>query len=173
MMSVPTQLSVQTAMAAALASTALALRGEPARALQEVEEFMLALETNIEQRRDLSLKASVAHPDGFWTTIKVKCHRFTEDTTLGDILEWRHHAGDFVLFALVWRMYNDFLASGNRPSFFVGQMLPPAPVLKPVQSPHTDLDDLPTFHLEGRGEKRTRADDVSEMREAACKYGCI
>ena len=144
------QLDQKTAMAAHLSSTTLALKGvDPQRMIKEAEHFLCALACQIEQR-NTSIKARVEHPDGLWVVIKLKWQTFSKDT-IGDVLEWRRYGGDCILYGLVWRMYNEFLAIGACPTFFAGQLVPPAPpVLKP--SPFPEI--VPTFFLDGRGEKR-------------------
>ena len=143
------QLSVQTAMSASLASTALQLEGDPAQALRAVGDFLRALGSEMERCADLAMTASIDHPDGVWTIIKIKCH--TLPPTLGNVLEFRHHAGDHSLFSLVWRMCKNYLSSGCLPRFFRGQVPPQAPRIHPA--PYPD-GDVPTLCLDGGGEKR-------------------
>lgn len=144
----PTQLDMKTAMAAHLASTTLRLEGDPKQAIQEVAEFLSALPCQIEKRSELSIKARMEHPDGIATVVKVKCFKFTEHT-LGDVMEFRRYAGDCTLFSLIWQTYKEFLENKTAPSFFVGQIIPRAPLLQPSPFP----DDVPTFYL-AQGEKR-------------------
>ena len=144
-MTAPMQLNLNTAMAAYLSSTTLALSGDPEQTIKEAEDFLRSLHCQIEQRNETSIKARLEHPDGLWVVVKLKCYKFTEDT-IGDVMEWRRYDGDCLLYSLVWCMYNEFLANKNLPSFFVGQLVPPAPpVLKPSPFPEV----APTFFLDG------------------------
>lgn len=143
-------------MAAHLSSTTLFLKsGDPQQTIKEAVDFLCALPCRIEQRQSTSVKARLEHPDGSWVVVKLKCHAFSKDT-VGDVLEWRRYGGDCKLYGLVWRMYKDFLANRACPSFCEGQLAPPAaPVLKPSPFP----EFVPTFCLDGGGEKR-KLDDM-------------
>ena len=149
------QLDQKTAMAAHLSSTTLALSGDPEQAIKEAGDFLRALPCQIEQLKGTSLKARLDHPDGLWVVVKLKCHKFSKEA-IGDVLEWRHYNGDCILYGLLWRMYKEFLVDGNVCPFFAGQLVTPAtPVLKPSPFPEV----VPTFFLDGGGEKR-KIDDV-------------
>ena len=145
------QLDQKTAMAAHLSSTTLALKGrDPQQTIKEAMAFLCALPCQVEQRKGTSATARIDHPDGVWVVVTLKCHAFSKDT-LDDVLEWRRCGGDCKLYGLVWRLYHEFLVSGACPTFFAGQLVPPAPpVLKPSPIPEV----MPTFFLDGGGEKR-------------------
>ena len=157
-------LDLKTAMAANLASTTLALSGDPGKFFRKVEEFLAELPCQAEKRKENALKAQLYHPDGHWAVVKVRCHRFTE-STIGDVLEWRRHSGDCVFFDLVYRMFQEYVNKGIQPSLFVGQLCPHAPGLKPSLAPYPNGMELAPYYLEGRGEKRKRNTDAPlEMR---------
>ena len=164
-------LNTRAAMAAHLASTTLVLSGEPEEAIREAERFLSALASQLQERKELSIKVRVDHPDsGSWTVVKIKCHRFSESTVV-DVMEWRRYAGDCVLFSKIWHMFLDYLNNGAVPRIRIGEVAPCAPMLKPSQPPYPDGDCVvPPLDLDGRTEKRKWASDWIEVSEGACKY---
>ena len=105
------RLQLQTAMAASLANTSLHLQHIGARnAFRQAEAFISALEAHVEERGHNFLKATLVLPRGLWTVIKIRCHAFSE-TTLGDVMEWRHHSGNQQMYELIFQAFEHFLVN--------------------------------------------------------------
>ena len=150
-------------MAVPIALTSVVISSRPEEAMREIETFLVSLSAGILKRKEYSIKAHVVHPDGFETKLKVKCHMLSEDDGQADVLEFTRRAGDSVLFLLVYRMFvASDMGRGALPSFYLGQILPKPPTLKPSSSPF----QVPAIHLEEGGEKRKFVDVASVLADS-------
>lgn len=118
------------------------------RAVDAAESFFMLLGAGIMQRKELSIKALVDHPDGFQTVVSVKASPMQENITMSVL----RCSGDKMLFNIIHHMLAAFdMGRGVPPAaFWDGQILP-RPVKLQCSPPPLDL---PFFRLEGGGQKR-------------------
>ena len=92
------------------------------RAVEAAESFFMLLGAGIMQRKDLSIKALVEHPDGFQTVVSVKVHPMLEK----GVVEVLRCSGDKMLFNIIHHMLAAFdMGRGVPPAaFWDGQILP-------------------------------------------------
>ena len=117
--------------------------------MERTETFFMEIGAIIAKRKPRSIKAGVAHPDGFTAFVSVKFyHGAGGDVNIVNILR---RSGDSVLFGIVYRQFLAYdFGRGEWPKlFYDGQMCP-----RPVMKAHSPPLTLPSFRLDPSGEKR-------------------
>ena len=129
--------------------TTIRVKGESNWILNRLEQFFFKVTTAFTRKRN-SIKADLAHPDGFTVRVSAKCYVDPDDDDI--LVEILRLSGDAVLFNIVYQLLRDFdFGRGDEPKqFYEGQMCPRI-VQKPLPPPTIEVED---FVLDHRGVKR-------------------
>ena len=110
------------AMAAFIALTSFVVHGGPEHTMQQAEKFLQALAVNVvTKKKDVRLKATVEHPDGFDCKVSVIYYKGDKE----DKLEIVRLSGDGILFSMIYRALANSFRDGIAPMpLYDGQILP-------------------------------------------------
>ena len=125
--------------------------------MNQIENYFLKIGATLKKRKQFSIKAEVAHPDGFVVYVSVKI--YADEKGDGNVVDIRRRSGDALLFGIVYQqlLAYDF-GRGNSPKMFFDGQICPRIIVKALPSPPSTL--LPPFRLDANGEKRTFSNDL-------------
>ena len=112
--------------------------------MNQVENYFLKIGAHFKSRKQLSIKAEVAHPDGFAVYVSVKFYMNVNGD--GNMVEIRRRSGDAVLFGIVYQqlLAYDF-GRGNSPKEFSDGQICSRLIVKASPSPPSSYP--PPFDL--------------------------